>query len=123
MKRKFLLLIGDSIAILLVVLLGLSFHQSEVATRLQFTFFPFPGSWLLAAWAVRLYGRTLVFSDLWRVPIAAVLAAPLGAVVRAAWLGSAAIPAFVAVMAGVLMIGMFILRMTLLFFATRKAKP
>jgi hypothetical protein len=41
-------------------------------------------------------------SNLWRVPAAAVLAAPLGAVLRGLWLQAPVLPIFAVVMAAVL---------------------
>ncbi len=36
-----ILILGDSLAILLVILPGFTFHQTDAAERLQFTLFPF----------------------------------------------------------------------------------
>ena len=118
MKSTLVLIVGDAIVILLAVLLGLFFHQSEMTVRLQYTFVPFLSAWLLAAWTLGLYSKP----SLLRVPLAAIFAAPLGAVVRAAWLGSTVIPIFAVVMAGVLTIGMLVWRTLFAFLVARRAK-
>lgn len=96
-------LIGDTLAYALVTALGFATHgllSTSPAWRFLATFLPFLGAWLLAAFAVGAY-RTATFisaRQLWRPAIAALLAAPLGAVVRGAWLGAPVLPIFVGIM-------------------------
>ncbi len=123
MKSKIILVVGDAIIILLVILLGFSTHQSDVATRLQFTLFPFLGAWLLAAAAFGLYGASAAhWNQLWRVPLAMLFAAPLGGALRAAWLGSALIPIFVLVMAATLTGALLLWRGLAILLSTRAVK-
>jgi hypothetical protein len=117
------LIIGDAISILLVILLGFSTHQSDVATRLQFTLIPFLGAWLVAAAASGLYGAYAArWNQLWRVPLAMLFAAPLGAALRAAWLGTAVIPIFVLVMAATLTAALLLWRGIAILFSSRPVK-
>ncbi len=123
MRSKFVLVVGDTVAILLVILLGFSTHQSSVATRLQFTLIPFLGAWLLVAAGFGLYGSSAArWNQLWRVPLAMLFASPLGATLRAAWLGTAVIPIFVLVMAATLTLALLVWRGLAILLSTRAVK-
>jgi hypothetical protein len=118
-----ILIIGDAIAILLVIVAGFSTHQSDVATRLQFTLIPFLGAWLLVAWAFGLYGAASGrINQLWRVPLAVLFVAPLGGVLRAAWLGAPVIPVFILVMAATLTLALLVWRGLAILLSGRAVK-
>jgi len=97
-----LLLVDDAIAILVVTMIGLGFHQMDAVLwdRLPFTFVPFYGVWVLAAAALRLYSpaRAGDWRQLWRVAPAAIVAALPAAALRSWWLGAPLVPVFVLVM-------------------------
>src|SRR3989304_7946437 len=99
-----LLLIDDAVAILIVTMLGLRFHQIDAVLweRLPFTFFPFFLTWLLAAAALKLYQPQTAgqWAQLWRVPLVAGIAALPAAALRALWLGKALGPRFLFFMGG-----------------------
>jgi hypothetical protein len=97
------LLLGDTLTYAFVTLLGFATHgllTISPAWRFLATFLPFLGAWILAALAVGAFDTTVFTSprQLWRPAIAALLAAPLGAVVRGAWLGAPVLPIFVLIM-------------------------
>jgi len=107
------LILGDALAYLAVTLAGFATHGELAAPPARFmaTYLPFLAAWLFAAGAVGALDdrraaqpRPLSRQNagrLWRVAAAALLAAPLGAVVRGSVLGTPVLPIFVGVMAGV----------------------
>lgn len=109
-----LLLIGDSLAIFIVTLLGIRFHQTDpsVFGRLPYTFLPFLFAWFFFATTLQLYSfpTASALSQLWRVPVAAALAAPTGAAIRATWLGTPVITIFALVMGVAMSAGISISR-------------
>lgn len=98
--------VADVTAYLLVSLYGFSAHGligRASVERFLATFLPFTAAYLLFAiglgvWRIRPIGRWI---DLWRPALATLLAAPLGALGRGAWLGAAPLPIFIGVMGGV----------------------
>ncbi|MBX3005809.1 MAG: DUF3054 domain-containing protein [Anaerolineales bacterium] len=119
MKANHILLLGDLVLITLFMLVGLQFHSSG-AERLLPNLVPFAAAWWLAGhltdqWQVPSW-RTL-----WKLLPAMVLAAPLGAVLRAAWLGGVALPLFTAITAAGLAAVLLVWRAIYLWlFAKRK---
>jgi hypothetical protein len=93
---------GDALAILLAVLLGLRFHQSEDAllSRILYNWLPWLLAWLAAGWPLGLFVAPSreAWGALGRLLWAALLAAPLATVLRSVWLGTAALPLLVLVM-------------------------
>ncbi|MCL5429168.1 MAG: DUF3054 domain-containing protein [Chloroflexi bacterium] len=111
---QFFLLVDDAIVIFLVTLLGIRFHQTDPSlfARLPYTLFPFLAAWIIAAAVLRLYSPTTAsaWNQLWRVPVAAALAALIGASVRAWLLGTPLVPIFIAVMGAAISVGILISR-------------
>ena len=72
--------------------------------RVAATAVPFAVAWFLAALWLGCFDldRMARLPNLWRVPAAAVLAAPLGAVLRGLWLQAPVLPIFAVVMVAVL---------------------
>lgn len=97
-NSRWILLGGDFLALLVAVFLGLQFHQlgDQFLQRVAFTFLPWALAWFLTVAAVGLFGRarTSIFEQIWRVLWAMALASPFAALLRAAWLGSTALPLF-----------------------------
>ncbi len=97
---------ADATALFLVSLVGFSSHGliGRVSVeRFLATFLPFTAAYSLFAlglgvWRARPIGRGV---DLWRPALAALLAAPLGALGRGLWLGAAPVPIFIGVMGAV----------------------
>jgi len=104
---RWLLVAGDTLVVLLTSLAGFAQH-GELATagpgRVAATVVPFVLAWFAAAPWLGCFdpGRMARPSNLWRVPAAALLAAPLGAVLRGLWLQAPVVPVFAVVMAAVL---------------------
>ncbi len=123
-KRTFLIL-GDLIAIAIVTVIGFATHGetgSSFLPRMAAAFFPVSVSWfLLSPW----FGAfdEQVISDrkrLWRVPVAMLFAAPLAVILRAAMLGTNAIPVFALVLGSTSAFGMFLWRAIYLYALSRK---
>ncbi len=118
-----ILILGDSFAVLLVILLGFAFHQTYAVERIQFTLFPFLVSWLVVAAAFRLFAaQTIQWNQLWRVPLAMLVAAPLGGWLRSAWLGTPLVPIFVLVLGLTLALGLLAWRALYIIFTLRPTK-
>lgn len=119
-KQKTFLILGDLVAIAIVTVIGFATH-GETGTsflpRMAAAFIPVSVSWfLLAPW----FGvfNEQVISDrklLWRVPVAMLFAAPLAVTLRAAILGTNAIPIFTLVLGSTSAFGMFLWRWLYLF--------
>jgi hypothetical protein len=113
-KLEPVLPIGDAIAILAVIFVGLRFHQSEdmLASRLALNFLPFLLAWLLAANTLGLLRppRATMWSGFGHLLLGAILTAPLGAVLRGFALNRPILPVFVLVMLLALSIGLLIWR-------------
>jgi hypothetical protein len=109
MKPNYIIVAGDALVIFLLVWVGIRFHQGEPGGRVLFTLLPFAFAWALAAGLLGML-RPLAWRELWRVLPAMLLAAPLGAVLRSAWLGTAALPIFTLVLGGTLAAGLLVWR-------------
>lgn len=119
MKHNSILIAGDAIVILLMVMLGLSFHQSDAETRLLPNLLPFLAAWALAAGMLGQWNPPS-WRGLWRVVPAMLLAAPLGAILRAAWLSSMALPLFTFIIGVTLALGLIVWRAVYLLIWGRK---
>lgn len=116
LKSLTILILGDLLVVLAATLAGFANHgelQPAAFNRIVATFVPFSAAWFLASpWlgcfdARRAMGR----GRMWRAPLAALLAAPLGAVLRGLWLGTPVLPVFAVVMGAVLGAAMFVWRL------------
>lgn len=121
MKVNSILVIGDALVILALMILGLNFHQSDAGERLLPNLLPFLAAWALVAVLLGLWAAP-TWRGLWRVLPAVALAAPLGAVLRAAWLGGVALPLFTLIIGATLALGLAVWRaLHILFF--QRGKP
>ena len=114
--RLTFLILGDLLVVLGTTLAGFANHgELEPARfdRIAATFLPFAAAWfLISPWLGCFEARTTAaLASLWRPPLAAVLAAPLGAVLRGLWLGAPVLPVFAVVMGAVLGAAMFVWRL------------
>lgn len=115
-----LLLIDDAFAVLIVTLIGISFHQPEGAiawARVPYTFLPFLLVWVLAAALLELYKPAIAadWRQLWRVPLGVAAAALPATALRSLWLGTPVTYTFAAVMGAVLALGLLISRSLMTF--------
>ncbi len=103
--RTALLIIGDIITLGLVTVYGFASHNElgSAGLRLLSTFLPLVIAWILMAPHLGLF-ESVRISDprqLWRPFWAMILAAPLAAWIRGAWLNTPIIPIFVVIIGGV----------------------
>ena len=108
------LLLGDLITLLLVTLFGFASHgtMGTAGMRMLTTFVPLVVAWLLIAPHLRLFQEAVSrdWKELWRPFWAMVLAAPLAAWLRSAWLGAPIIPIFVVVLGGISALSLLVWR-------------
>lgn len=103
---RWILVLGDAVSLALITAFGFAFHQEVEAvgsTRFLATYLP-----LLAAWLVTAGGLGALDPDraddlrqMWRPAVALLVAMPIAAVLRSAWLGTPPVPVFILVMGGV----------------------
>ena len=105
-KQRTFLIAGDLFAFGLVTVIGFASHDELAAgsaERMLSTFVPFVAAWFMIAPWLGLFGPLAGMAKVvvWRTPLAAMLAAPLGAWLRGLILASPILPVFVLVMTGV----------------------
>ncbi len=115
-KRLTILILGDLLVVLVTTLAGFANHgemQTAAFDRMAATFLPFAAAWFLVApWLGCFDARRMMEpAHMGRAPLAAVLSAPLGAVLRGLWLGAPVVPVFAVVMGAVLGAAMFVWRL------------
>ncbi len=124
MNKKTKLIFGDILMIAILTVIGFASHgETDLAfiPRIGTTFFPVLISWLLLAPWFGLFDEELTADPklLWRVPLAMLLAAPLATVLRAALLGSAALPLFTIILGSSFALGMLVWRAAYSFIMKR----
>jgi len=101
-KYQWGLISGDIIAIFLTVAIGFRNHETLniFFQRFAFTFIPWTFSWLLIAPKFQLFDDPAqkLTAQIKKIIFAMVIASPLAAILRAAWLGSTALPFFALIM-------------------------
>jgi hypothetical protein len=123
-KNHLLLLVGDMVALALVTAVGFASHGTleTAGTRLLTTYIPLAIAWLMVAPFLGAFDlrRTADPRQLWRPFWAMVLASPMAAWIRSAWLNAPILPLFVVILGGVSAIGLLIWRVLFLFALRRK---
>jgi len=98
MKNPYLLILGDSLTLGVITLIGFASHgELSIASlpRMLTTFLPLLAGWFVAApWLRLFYPQKQDYSFLWRVPLTMLLTAPLASVLRAVILNESASPLF-----------------------------
>ena len=127
-KQRNILVIGDVTVLALVTGLGFATHGtlSSAGLRLFTTFIPLLLAWFAVAPFLGAYNVNRVSQpfELWRPIWSMVLAAPMAAYLRGAWLNAPILPIFVLVLGGFSTLAMFIWRMVFtLVFSKRLAEP
>ena len=121
-----ILLAGDAAILLLVTLAGFARHGElgSAGLRLLSTFVPLCAAWAVIAPFVGVYDKDHLADlwQLWRPPLAALLAAPMAGWLRGLWLGADIIPVFVLVIAGFPALGMLAWRLAWALWARRQAR-
>jgi hypothetical protein len=113
--------LGDALALAVVTASGFAWHQeveAVLATRFLATYLPFLAAWLAAAGLLGALhpARAAEARHLWRPAAAMVVAAPVGALLRSAWLGTPPVPVFVVVMGAMSLTGIGLWRLALMAF-------
>jgi len=126
--KKYLpiLIFGDVLSLALVTVIGFAAHgQTDLALlpRMMATFLPLLAGWFLLAPLLNLFSPDITQNprQLWRPVYAALLAAPLVGVLRAAMLGGIVLPIFVLVIGANTALGMLIWRAVFLLIQRRLA--
>ena len=116
-----LALLGDMAIYLLATIFGFLSHLSDseiLIGRVAATLIPFLLAWLIVAPWLGAYDPQIIRNtkSVWRVALAALYAAPIGAFGRSLWLNTPTLPLFVIIMAGVTMTMIVVWRLVLSFF-------
>ena len=121
-----ILVIGDTLTLALVTIFGFVTHGSmgTAGTRMLSTFIPLVMAWLLIAPLLDVFqeAKVLDWKELWRPFWAMVLAAPLAAWIRGAWLNSPILPIFVVVLGGISALGLLAWRVLYWVLRTRAGR-
>lgn len=113
--KKYLLFIGDILALAIVTIIGFTTH-GETGTsflpRMAAAFFPLIISWFAIAPWLGLFNPKITsdFKQLWRPALAMIFAGPLAVVLRGLILNAAIIPIFAVVLSTTSAFGMVVWR-------------
>jgi hypothetical protein len=119
-----ILLLGDLAAIGIAVWIGLQFHQlgETIWQRFPFTFVPWSLAWyFVAAKFDLLHWKKVTLAQVGQILMAMIIASPLAAMLRAAWLGTAALPLFALIMGAVTAFAIIVWR--LIYSGFPSARP
>ena len=123
MKRiSWPLLIGDLLALGLVIAAGLNFHMQTSLVRLPYTWLPWAVAWVLVAGSLNLLGGDgpRQWPSLLRVAWAGLLAAPLAGLLRELMQGGdAVLVLFVVIMAATSCLGLLLWRALYIWWVQR----
>ena len=119
--KKYILILGDILAILTVTIIGFASHGEggvSFLPRMAATFFPLLIGWFLLAPFIGLFQTDITSNtrQLWRPILAMIFAAPLAAVLRGLLLNAPIIPIFAVVLGATSALGMVVWRTIYLFF-------
>jgi hypothetical protein len=114
-KSKWTLVVGDILALAIITVIGFASHgETDLSflPRMMTTFIPLVISWFLIAPWPGLFNIKITSDpkQLWRPPLAMLLAAPMTAILRAAMLNAVALPLFTFILGGSAALGMLIWR-------------
>lgn len=114
-KSKWALIAGDTLALSVITVVGFASHgETNISflPRMLTTFLPLVLSWFLIAPWLGLFDAQITSQpkQLWRPPLAMLLAAPMSAILRAAILNSVALPLFTIILGGSAAMGMLVWR-------------
>ena len=123
MKKVYLLILGDALALVVITLIGFGTHNELVlfpVERIMATFLPLLAGWFLIAPWLGLFKDEITSNarQLWRPVLAMLLAAPLTGLLRAMMLNGVVIPLFVLILGGSAALGLLVWR-TLWWLFTR----
>jgi hypothetical protein len=118
--KKYILILGDILAITLITLIGFASHGEAGASflpRMGAVFFPLLISWFILAPSLGLFDEPIVHNvrQLWRPVLAMVFAGPFAAILRGLVLNAPVIPIFAVVLSATSAFGMLVWRGIYLF--------
>lgn len=121
-----MLAVGDIIALAIITVIGFASHGETAVSllpRMLTTFIPLAIGWFLIAPWLGLFDaqNTSNSRQLWRPPLAMLLAAPMATFLRAVILNTAAVPLFTLILGSSAAIGMVVWR-GLYFWRRKKTK-
>lgn len=113
--KNYLLILGDTSAILVVTLIGFATHgelDTAFITRMSALFFPLVIAWFLLSPWLGLFQTEITsnLKQLWRPALAMLFAVPLAAILRGLILNAPIIPIFVVVLSATSAFGMVLWR-------------
>lgn len=114
-KSNWILITGDILALAVITVIGFASHgETDISyvPRMFTTFIPLVVSWfLIAPWLGTFDAH--ITSDpkqIWRPPLAILLASPMTAILRATMLNAVALPLFAVILGGSAALGMLVWR-------------
>jgi hypothetical protein len=123
-KTQAFLLLVDILVLAVVTVSGFASHGTAgtAGMRMLTTFLPLAAAWCLVAPHLGVFdlARVVDAHQLWRPFWAMVLAGPMAAFLRGAWLGAPILPLFVVVLGGVSALSLLAWRIIYLLVARRK---
>lgn len=127
MNKKTTLIIGDTVVIAILTYIGFATHGETALSfvpRMATTFLPMLFGWFVLIPWLGLTDEQIISNpkNLWRILLAMLFVAPLAVIIRAAWLGAAALPLFALILGGSSALGMVVWRWLYIFIARRVAK-
>lgn len=110
-KSIWILIAGDTLALAIITIIGFASHgETDLSflPRMLTTFIPLLVGWFLIAPWLGLFDARITDDpkQLWRPPLAMLLAAPMTAILRAAMLNAVALPLFTLILGGSAALGM-----------------
>jgi hypothetical protein len=125
-KSTWPLVVGDIIALAFITVIGFASHGETAVTfvpRMSTTFIPLIVAWFLIAPWLGLFDAAVTSESkqLWRSPLAMLLAAPMTAILRATLLNAVALPLFTLILGASAALGMLVWR-GLYFLLNRKTR-
>jgi Protein of unknown function (DUF3054) len=127
-NSKSTLIAGDIILLAIITVIGFASHgetELSLVPRMLTTFIPLVVSWFLIAPWLGLFDAQITSKpkQLWRAPLAMLLAAPMASFLRATLLNSVALPLFTLILGGSAALGMLIWRGVHAWVNQRKSNP
>lgn len=122
--KKYFLILGDSLAILIVTIIGFASHgeaNTSLLPRMGAVFFPLTIGWFFLAPFLELFQPEITSNSkqLWRPVVAMIFVGPLAAILRGLILNAPVIPIFAVVLSATSAFGMLVWRVLYLFFSGR----
>jgi hypothetical protein len=114
-NSKSTLITGDIIVLAVITIIGFVSHgetELSLVPRMLTTFFPLVVSWFLIAPWLGLFDAQITSKpkQLWRAPLAMLLAAPMTVILRATMLNTVALPLFTLILGGSAALGLLVWR-------------